>query len=255
MVFDLMKLDGKTALVTGAGRGLGRAMAVALSQAGANLVVAARTVSEINETAQLIQDSGREAIAVPCDVTKKVEIEFLVQNALRAFGRIDILVNNVGVAIVKNLLDFTEEEWRATLDTNLTSMFFCCQAVAPIMIEEGGGKIINITSINGVRCKPGLGPYAISKSGVIQLTRALAVEWAHYNINVNAIGPGAFYTEPMRKVLDDPVYGKIRRKKIPLKREGQPEELAALVVYLASKASDFMTGETIFIDGGELAKL
>jgi NAD(P)-dependent dehydrogenase (short-subunit alcohol dehydrogenase family) len=255
MVFDLMNLDGKVALVTGSGRGLGRAMALALAEAGADIALTARTKEEIEETASLIKDLGRKAIAVSCDVTKRSPVDALVLNALSEFGRIDVLVNNAGVAIVRDFLALSEEEWRVTMDTNLTSAFLCSQAVGPVMIKQGGGKIINITSIHGQRGKAGMVAYASSKGGVIQFTRSLAVEWAQYNINVNAIGPGAFYTQPMKKVLDDPIFGEIRRKKIPLKRAGQPNELGALVVYLASKASDFMTGEVLFIDGGELAKL
>jgi NAD(P)-dependent dehydrogenase (short-subunit alcohol dehydrogenase family) len=230
-------------------------MALALAEAGADIVVTARTKKEIEETTSLIKDSGRNAIAVLCDVTQRSSVDSLVAKALSEFGRIDILVNNAGVAIVRDFLDLTEEEWRDTLDTNLTSAFYCCQAVGPVMMKEGGGKIINITSVNGQRGKAGMVAYASSKGGIIQFTRALAVEWAQHNIKVNAIGPGAFYTQPMKKVLDDPTLGKIRRKKIPLKRAGEPRELGALIVYLASEASDFMTGEVIFIDGGELAKL
>jgi 2-deoxy-D-gluconate 3-dehydrogenase len=141
------------------------------------------------------------------------------------------------------------------MDTNLKSMFLFCQAVGPIMMGQGGGKIINITSVLGVKGRAGMVPYATSKGGVIAFTRNLAVEWAPHHIKVNAIGPGAFYTRPMKVVLDDPKLGPIRREKIPLKRHGQPEELGPLVVYLASDASDYMTGEVIYMDGGELAKL
>jgi NAD(P)-dependent dehydrogenase (short-subunit alcohol dehydrogenase family) len=255
VIFDAMKLDGNVAIITGSGRGLGRAMALALAEAGADIVVTARTKPEIEETAQRVRRVGRKALTAVCDVREKSSVDQMVNTALAEFGRIDILVNNAGVAIVKPLLDFSPEEWHTTIDSNLTGIFFCCQAVGPIMMQQGGGKIINITSINGARGKAQMVPYASSKGGVIQLTRALAVEWAPYHINVNAIGPGAFYTRPMKVVLDDAALGKIRRKKIPLKRDGKPDEIGPLVVYLASKASDFMTGEVIYIDGGELAKL
>ncbi|MBW1997110.1 MAG: glucose 1-dehydrogenase [Deltaproteobacteria bacterium] len=255
MVLDQFKLEGKVALVTGSGRGLGRAMAKALAEAGADVVVTARSQKEIGETAGLIRDLGRRGLAIPCDVRDKASIDNLVGEALGEFGRIDILVNNAGCAIIKSLLDLSEEEWHATIDTNLTSMFLCCKAVGPVMIRQGGGRIINVTSVLGARGRTGSVVYACSKGGVIQLTRTLAIEWAPYNIRVNAIGPGAFYTKPMKTVLDDPELGEIRRKKIPLKREGQPEELGPLVVYLASPASDYMTGEIVYVDGGELAKL
>ena len=255
MIFDSMRIDGNVAIITGSGRGLGRAMALALADAGADIVVTARTKPEIEETAERVRYIGRKALAVACDVTQKSSVDQMVKRVLTEFGQVDILVNNAGVAIVKPFLEFSPDEWHITIDSNLTGMFFCCQAVGPTMMKQGAGKIINITSINGARGKSEMVPYASSKGGVIQLTRALAVEWAPYDINVNAIGPGGFYTRPMKVVLDDAILGKIRRKKIPLKRNGKPDEIGPLVVYLASRASDFMTGEIIYIDGGELAKL
>lgn len=255
MVFDKMKLDGKVALVTGSGRGLGRAMALALAEAGADLVVTARTKKEIEETASHIRALGREAISVVCDVTRRSSVIRVVEKAQSKFGRIDVLVNNAGLAIVKPFLEFEEKDWKATMDSNLKSMFRFCQAVGPIMIRQGAGKIINITSVLGAKGRARMVPYATSKGGVIAFTRNLAVEWAPHHIQVNAIGPGAFYTRPMKVVLDDPRLGPVRREKIPLKRHGEPGELGPLVVYLASDASDYMTGEVIYMDGGELAKL
>lgn len=255
MVFDKMRLDGRVALVTGSGRGLGRAMALALAEAGADVVVTARTKKEIQETASEIKALGKRSMPIVCNVTKRSSVEKVVSKALSKFGRVDILVNNAGLAIVKPFLEFDEKEWKTTMDTNLKSMFLFCQAVGPAMMKQGGGKVINITSVLGAKGRAGMVPYAASKGGVIQLTRTLAIEWAPYHINVNAIGPGAFYTRPMKVVLDDPKLGPIRRDKIPLKRHGHPEELGVLVVYLASSASDYMTGEVIYVDGGELAKL
>jgi len=255
MILDQFSLDGKVALVTGSGRGLGRAMALALAEAGADLVVTARTKREIEETASHIRELGRRAISVVCEVTKRSSVDRVVDRAVSKLDRLDILVNNAGVAIVKPFLKFDLKEWYATMNTNLTSMFLFCQAVGPIMMNQGGGKIINVTSVLGVKGRAGMVPYAASKGGVIQFTRNLAVEWAPYHIRVNAIGPGAFYTRPMKVVLDDPKLGPIRREKIPLKRHGKPEELGPLVVYLASDASDYMTGEVIYMDGGELVKL
>jgi NAD(P)-dependent dehydrogenase (short-subunit alcohol dehydrogenase family) len=254
-IYDQMSLEGKVAIVTGSGRGLGKAIAVALAEAGADLVVISRTETEIEETARTIEMMGRKTLAFRADVTLPDEVDEVVRQTMDLFGRIDILVNNVGVAIVKPLREMTPEEWWNTLNTNLTSLFLFCRAVAPPMIAQGRGKVINISSIDGAGGEAGLVAYCASKGGVIQFTRALAVEWAKYNIQVNGIGPGAFYTRPMAVVLDDEKLGPLRRKKIPLGREGRPEELGPLVVYLASSASNFMTGETIFIDGGELAKL
>jgi len=254
-VFDQMNLEGKVAIVTGSGRGLGRAMAMALADAGADLVVTARTGLEVEETVHEIEKVGRKALALQTDVTDPRQVDHLVKATIERFGKVNILVNNAGVAIVKFLQEMTLEEWQRTLDTNLTSLYLCCKAVGPHMIAQRQGKVINITSIDGAAGKATLVAYCASKGGVILFTKALAVEWARYNIQVNAIGPGAFYTKPMAVVFDDEKLGPIRRKKIPMGREGKPEELGALVVYLASPASDFMTGETLFIDGGELAKL
>jgi NAD(P)-dependent dehydrogenase (short-subunit alcohol dehydrogenase family) len=198
---------------------------------------------------------GRKVLAFRADVTIPGEVAEVVKQTMDLFGRIDILVNNVGGATIKPLQEMTVEEWRNTLDTNLTSLFLFCQAVGPHMIAQGRGKVINIASTYGASGEAGWVAHCASKGGVIQFTKALAVEWAKHNIQVNAIGPGIFATEMMDPILRDETLGYLRRMRVPLGREGRPEELGPLVVYLASSASDFMTGETIFIDGGELAKL
>jgi len=254
-VLDQLDLKDKVAIVTGSGRGLGKAMAIALADAGADLVVTARSQGEIEQTSKEIEKKGGKALAVQADMTDPGQVSHLAHQTIERFGKVDILVNNAGLAIAKPFQELSLEEWQRTIDTNLTSLFLCCQAVGPYMIRQRRGKIINITSIDGAAGKAALVAYCASKGGGIQFTKALAVEWAKFNIQVNAIGPGAFYTKPMAVILDDEKLGPIRRKKIPLGREGRPEELGPLVVYLASSASDFMTGETIFIDGGELAKL
>jgi NAD(P)-dependent dehydrogenase (short-subunit alcohol dehydrogenase family) len=252
MAFEEFILDGRVAIVTGGGRGLGRAMALALATAGADVVVAARTVPEIEETCMKILKLGKRSIAIPTDVLSSESVQNMAQRTVSEFARIDILVNNSGIAIHKPLTDTTEEEWNKVIGTNLTGMFLCTRAIGPQMIKQRSGKIINMASNVGVIGRKNFVSYCVSKAGVIQFTRALAVEWARYNINVNAIGPGYFYTDINASVFDDDrVRDKLLRK-VPLRRVGNPNELGPLVVYLASAASDFMTGETIFIDGGSL---
>jgi NAD(P)-dependent dehydrogenase (short-subunit alcohol dehydrogenase family) len=250
-----MNLEGRTALVTGSGRGLGRAVALALAQAGADLVVTARTIAEIEKTANEIETMGRRALAFRADITVVDEVNEVIRQTVELFGRINILVNSAGIMIAKPLEEMTLEEWRTIMETNLTSLFLCCKAVGPHMIAQKQGKIINLSAIEGKRGRADWVAYGASKGGVIQFTRALAVEWAKYNIQVNAIGPGVFDTRLMAGSVDDEKRRLSRREKIPLAREGRPEEVGPLVVYLASSASDFITGQTIFIDGGELARL
>jgi NAD(P)-dependent dehydrogenase (short-subunit alcohol dehydrogenase family) len=254
MIFDKFRLDGRVAVVTGGGRGLGKAMAVALAQAGADVVVSARTVEQIEQTASEIRQMGRKCLPVRADVGRSDDVRALAESTLERFGRIDILVNNAGGGTPRSFIDISDEEWHQTLDTNLSSVFYCCREMGRQMIAQGKGKIINITSTAGVAASPKNAPYHVTKAGIILLTRALAVEWAHYHINVNAIGPGQFRTSLTEGYLDDDRIREAVLSRIPLRRVGSPEELGPLVVYLASDASDFMTGEVIFIDGGELVQ-
>jgi len=253
MVLEAFKLDGKVAIVTGAGRGLGKAMSLALAEAGADVVGAARNVREIEQTSKEITHLGRKSIAIPTDITSFRMVNDMVRKTMEEFGKIDILVNNSGIAIPKPFISTNEEEWNRVLSTNLTGMFLCTRAVGQFMIQQRSGKIINIASDVGVRGYRNFVSYCVSKAGVIQLTRALALEWAPYNIHVNAIGPGTFYTDLNAAALQDDKTREEMLRRIPLRRYGQPKELGPLVVYLASQASDFMTGETIFIEGGHLS--
>ncbi len=255
MVTDEFRLDGKVAIVTGAGRGIGAAIAQALAQVGADVTVCARTLSEVEETAQHIRQDGRRALALRVDVVQRADVDTMVERTVRELGRVDVLVNNVGVAIVKPFLESSLEDWQGQIGPNILGTFFCTQAVGRHLIAQRSGKIINISSVAGVGGKAGMTCYGTTKAGIIQFTRALAIEWAPYHINVNCIVPGAFYTRPMAHVLDDPTTGPIRVKKIPFKRVGEPREIGATAVYLASAASDFVTGAAIPVDGGELAKL
>jgi 2-deoxy-D-gluconate 3-dehydrogenase len=247
---DLLRLDGRVALVTGAGQGLGRAMALALAEAGADVVLVARSRGAIEEAARAAAGLGRRALAIPADVAVPEEVERAVARALEAFGAVDVLVNNSGVALVKPFVDTSPEEWARVLAVNLTGAAHCCRAVAPGMIARGRGKIVNVASVLGARGLPGYAAYSASKGGLLALTRALAVEWARHNIQVNAIAPGWFVTPMNERAFADARVRERLLRDVPARRTGRPEELGPLVVYLASGASDYVTGEVVFVDGG-----
>ena len=265
-------LEGRTALVTGAGRGIGREIALVLAQAGANIVAAARTVSEIKETAADVRELGRESIAIPADVSRSSDVDQLVERALQHFGRIDILVNNAGQLLRLAVAPFpdvivkhprvtresnsrmSDEEWQSVMNTNLNSVFYCCRAVAPHMMDRRYGKIINVSSNNGTQAFPLVAAYNASKAAVNMLTRVLALEWAPYNICVNAIGPGDYHTAMTEASWTDPAGRHRHLEGIPFNREGDLRELGVLASYLASPASDYMTGQVIYMDGGLTAK-
>ena len=249
-VLDQLNLDGRVALVTGASRGLGQAMALALAEAGADVALVARSADGLNQTAESVKARGRRALALPADVATEAEVDAAVKRALDAFGAIDILVNNSGVAIVKPFVDTTPAEWRRILETNLTGAYNCCRAVGPGMIARRRGKVVNVASVLGARGLPGYAAYSASKGGLMALTRALAVEWARHNIQVNAIAPGWFVTSMNEAAFADAGTSERLLRNVPARRSGRPEELGPLVVYLASAASDYVTGEVVFIDGG-----
>jgi 2-deoxy-D-gluconate 3-dehydrogenase len=246
-------LSGRVAIVTGASRGLGRAMAQALAGAGADVAVAGRAKPDLEETAHGIERVGRRALVVPTDVTSFVEVETLVERAHEEFGRLDVLVNNAGLAKVKPLVEWTPDEWRALVDINLLGVFNGCRAAARHLLAQRSGKVVNVSSMLAAVGLSGYSIYSATKGAIVAFTRALGVEWARQNVQVNAIAPGWFDTEMSAPAwADDKVAERLIRD-IPARRIGRPEEIGPLVVYLASAASDFMTGQTIFLDGGHTA--
>ncbi|MBW7956375.1 MAG: glucose 1-dehydrogenase [Deltaproteobacteria bacterium] len=248
----LFSLAGKTALVTGGGSGLGQAIAVGLSRAGASVAVAGRDVSKLDETVRLIAGSGGSAFPVRMDILDGESVRQAVQESAKKGGGIHILVNSAGVHLKKPTLEVTEEEWSRVLDTNLTGAFRVCRAVGTIMKKQGGGKIINIASLGSFRALKDAAAYTSSKAGLVLLTMNLAVELAPDNIQVNAIAPGVFRTALNEKVLVGERLERILAN-TPMQRLGRAEELAGTAVYLASAASDFVTGAVIPVDGGFLA--
>jgi len=253
-IFDKLKLDGKVCMVTGASRGLGRAMAVALAQAGADIVVTARSEGALEETATQIRKYARRALSVPCDVHDTGSVAAMVDRSIAEFGQIDVLVNNAGGGDIKPIMEMREKEWLRISDLNVNSMFRTCKAVGPHMIERRRGKVINMSSMYGLVGEKNITAYCASKGAIIQFTRALAIEWAEHNITVNALAPGYVYTERTSRVFDRADLSAALIRRVPLGRIGRPEELGPLVVYLASGASDFMTGSVITIDGGQTAQ-
>jgi 2-dehydro-3-deoxy-D-gluconate 5-dehydrogenase len=250
MVIEQLSLAGKTALVTGSGRGLGRAMALAMAEAGADIVVTARTFDEIESVGKEIEQRGRRTFVTVCDVTKTEDVEHMVANAIAALGKIDILVNNAGGGRQKPVLDMTDEEWHWGINLNLTSTFICSRTVGRHMAIKQSGKVINIASGWGYRGRRNSTAYCASKAAVINFTRALAVEWSRYNIQVNCIAPGYF---PLKAPQDEQEAREraARISRIPL-GGGNAEDIGPLAVFLASNGTDYLTGQTILLDGGAL---
>jgi NAD(P)-dependent dehydrogenase (short-subunit alcohol dehydrogenase family) len=246
----LFSLEGRVALVTGSGRGLGRTMALALAAAGADVVVTSRTGPEVESARDEIRMLGRRSEAVTADTTVEPDCERLVERALDAFGQLDILVNNAGINIRKPALDLTPGEYRQVLATNLEGYFLCARAAGRHMVARGQGKVINVSSIMGSVALPNQVAYASSKGGVEQLTRVLALEWAPRGVQVNAIAPAYFETELTRPLFRDPERNSFITGRTPAGRWGQPHELAGAVIFLASAASNYVTGQTLLVDGG-----
>lgn len=251
MYLPSFQLDEKTAVVTGAGRGIGRALAIGIAEAGADVALLARTEEDLNETASLIKDLGREALVLPTDVTKREEVHKAIADVQAHWGKIDIVINNAGMNIRSKALEASDEEWQKIMDTNLKSAFMMSQEAGKIMTKQAaGGKIINIASVAGqVALRTGV-VYAATKAAIMQMTKVLAMEWGQYGINVNAIGPWYFKTPLTEKLLSDEAYVNEILAVTPLKRIGELPELVGPTVFLSSDAGNYVTGQTIFVDGG-----
>ena len=245
-----MRLEGQVGIVTGAGQGIGRAIALTLAKEGAAIAVNDINHESARKVAEEIKSQGGKAVPIKADVSNKEEVNSLVEQTLDNFKRIDILVNNAGTAKLTPTVELTEAEWDSTIDVDLKGQFLCSQAVAKHMIKQKRGKIVNIASLAAHIGTPSLAAYSASKGGVIQLTKVLAVEWGKHNITVNAVSPGLTMTELVRAVFKErpDVFEGVER--IPLKRLAMPEDIANAVLFLASSESDYITGQVIIVDGG-----
>lgn len=249
----LFNLGGQTAVVTGGGRGLGKAIALALAEAGANVVVASRTETELKDVCKEIEQKYKgKAYYQTVDIRDKASIHHLVEHVIEKEGKIDILVNGAGTNIRGKMIDLDEKDWDFVMDVNLKSVYLVSKAVIPHMQKQKFGKIINIASLTSELGFPNMPVYASSKGGVSQLTKAMAVEYAEDGIFTNAIGPGYFKTEMTKAVFEDEERVKWMKSRIPLKRIGETEDLHGTAIFLASKASNYITGQTIYVDGGWL---
>jgi NAD(P)-dependent dehydrogenase (short-subunit alcohol dehydrogenase family) len=248
-----VSLKGKIAIVTGGGRGIGSAIALGFAQAGANVVVASRTPADLERVKSQIENLGRHALAVQTNIAVKAEVDNMVAKTLEKFGTIDILVNNAAINIMRNLVDLREDGWDKVMNVDLKGYFLCSQAAAKVMMEKKTGNIINIVSTGATKAAPGLGAYSIAKAGVVMLTKLLAVELASYHIRVNAIGPYLVKTAFSQPMWSNPEALQTLEASIPMGRIAEPEDVVSVALFLASDASSYITGQTIYLDGGTLA--
>jgi NAD(P)-dependent dehydrogenase (short-subunit alcohol dehydrogenase family) len=253
MIFPSFSLEGKVALVTGGSRGIGKAIALGYARAGADVVVCSRKLPELEQTAEEVRGQRRRSLEVSCNIAVKSEVENLVNSALKEFGAIDILVNNAAMNILASFLDLREDGWDKIMNTDLKGYYLCSQAVGKVMAERERGSIINIASTAAARAAPAMGAYSIAKAGVVMLTRVLATELARYNIRANCIAPSMVKTRFSQPLWADPEALKKAEAQIPLGRLAEPEEIVGAALFLASDASSYITGQTIYIDGGTLA--
>ena len=248
---SLFDLHGKTAVVTGASRGIGLMAATTMADAGADLVLC--DLASLDDAVKRMEPLGRTMLPLKVDVSSRESIQKAVAEGVRKFGKLDIVINAAGTNLRKPAEDFTEEEWNLVINVNLRGTFFCCQEVGKQMIsQKTGGKVINVASLLAAHGVPitEIVPYACSKAGIGGLTRSLALEWAKHKINVNAVGPGYVSTELTRSIHEDPARSSMIVARIPMGRWSVPEDLKGAFLFLASHASDYMTGQILFVDGG-----
>jgi len=256
LFLDKFRLQGKVALVTGGSRGIGKDIALCLAEAGADVILASRKLPDLEAVAQEISQMGRKALVVSANVRHLPEIDDLVKKSMDEFGHIDILVNNAGAnPVFDSVFNIDEKAWEVIIGLNLKGYFFLSQAVGKIMRDKGGGNIINLASVAGLRPEVGIGVYSISKAGVIMLTQILAQEWGQYNIRVNAIAPGVVRTRFSEELWKNAVTLRETENSTALGRIGESEEMANAVLFLASEASSFITGQTLTLDGGHFSSV
>ena len=252
MVGAKFDLRGKVAIVTGGGRGIGRAIALGLAQSGASVVVTSRTQKEVEGVAEEIRKTGGKALAIVTDLTVNEQLENLVNATVKEFGRIDILVNNAARSFLRSLMDLREDGWDKVFNTNVKAVWLLSRLVARRMMDQKSGRIINITTVGAEKAEPGMAAYGCSKAALKMLTRCMAREWAQHGILVNAVGPTLTRTEFSKPIWSNPEVAKHVAAAIPLGRLAEPEEMVGSVLFLASDAAQFITGHSIYVDGGTL---